>query len=46
MNQAQIGEGSVRLMLEILLSGISPEAVTVPHTLVVRSSTAPPARPR
>jgi DNA-binding LacI/PurR family transcriptional regulator len=40
----QIGEGTVRLMLEILLSGIAPESVTLPHTLVVRSSTAPPSR--
>jgi LacI family repressor for deo operon, udp, cdd, tsx, nupC, and nupG len=38
----QIGEGTVRLLLEILKGQGSPESVTLPHTLVVRSSTAPP----
>jgi LacI family repressor for deo operon, udp, cdd, tsx, nupC, and nupG len=38
----QIGEGTVRLLLEILQGYGSPESVTLPHTLVVRSSTAPP----
>jgi len=38
-----IGEGTVRLLLEILNGNIAtPESVTLPHTLVVRSSTAPP----
>ena len=40
----QIGEGTVRLLLEILQGNGSPESVTLPHTLVVRSSTAPPGR--
>jgi len=41
----QIGEGTVRLLLEILRgNGETPESVTMPHTLVVRSSTAPPRR--
>jgi len=40
----QIGEGTVRLLLEILQGQGSPESVTLPHTLVVRSSTAPPSR--
>ena len=40
----QIGEGTVRLLLEILLEDKAPESVTLPHTLVVRSSTAPPGR--
>jgi LacI family repressor for deo operon, udp, cdd, tsx, nupC, and nupG len=41
----QIGEGTVRLLLEILRNGDRPtESVTLPHTLVVRSSTAPPRR--
>jgi LacI family repressor for deo operon, udp, cdd, tsx, nupC, and nupG len=38
-----IGEGTVRLLLEILSGNVAtPESVTLPHTLVVRSSTAPP----
>jgi len=37
----QIGEGTVRLLLEILQGAGSPESITLPHTLVVRSSTAP-----
>jgi LacI family repressor for deo operon, udp, cdd, tsx, nupC, and nupG len=37
-----IGEGTVRLLLEVLNRNVSsPESVTLPHTLVVRSSTAP-----
>ena len=41
----EIGEGVVRLLLGILSGEIqSPESVTLPHTLVVRSSTARPAR--
>ena len=40
----QIGEGTVRLLLEILQGNGAPESVTLPHTLVVRSSTAPPGR--
>ncbi len=41
----QIGEGTVRLLLEILQGGAAPESVTLPHVLVVRSSTGPPAGP-
>jgi LacI family repressor for deo operon, udp, cdd, tsx, nupC, and nupG len=38
-----IGEGTVRLLLEILNNGTrAPSPVTLPHTLVVRSSTAKP----
>src|SRR5712671_188054 len=39
-----IGEGTVRLLLEILNGddGAAPESVTLPHTLTIRSSTAPP----
>ena len=43
----QIGEGSVRLLLRILTNGHGvevPESITLPHTLVVRASTAPPPR--
>jgi LacI family repressor for deo operon, udp, cdd, tsx, nupC, and nupG len=43
-----IGEGTARLLLQILNSddGAAPESVTLPHTLTIRSSTAPPrARP-
>jgi LacI family transcriptional regulator, repressor for deo operon, udp, cdd, tsx, nupC, and nupG len=37
-----IGEGTVRLLLEILHGDVAtPESVTLPHTLTVRSSTAP-----
>ena len=38
----QLGEGTVRLLLEILRGNPAPESVTLPHTLVVRASTAPP----
>jgi LacI family repressor for deo operon, udp, cdd, tsx, nupC, and nupG len=38
----EIGEGTVRLLLEILDGNeIAPVSVTLPHTLMVRSSTAP-----
>jgi LacI family transcriptional regulator, repressor for deo operon, udp, cdd, tsx, nupC, and nupG len=39
-----IGEGTVRLVLEILNGEgtVLPESVTLPHTLTIRSSTAPP----
>jgi LacI family repressor for deo operon, udp, cdd, tsx, nupC, and nupG len=38
-----IGEGTVRLLLEILRGRPTPpESVTLPHTLIIRSSTAPP----
>ena len=38
-----IGEGTVRLLLEILRGPTTPpESITLPHTLVVRSTTAPP----
>ena len=43
----QIGEGTVRLLLQILSESDGsewPESVTLPHTLVVRESTAPPRR--
>jgi LacI family repressor for deo operon, udp, cdd, tsx, nupC, and nupG len=41
----EIGEGTVRLLLEILRGNeISPVSVTLPHTLMVRGSTAPPGR--
>ena len=40
-----IGEGTVRLLLEILNGGrLTPVSVTLPHTLQVRSSTALPRR--
>ena len=38
----QIGEGTVKLLLQILQGEGAPESVTLPHVLVVRSSTAPP----
>jgi LacI family repressor for deo operon, udp, cdd, tsx, nupC, and nupG len=38
----QIGEGTVRLLLEILRGAQAPESVTLPHSLIVRKSTAPP----
>ena len=42
-----IGEGTVRLLLEILNGdAIAPESVTLPHTLTIRSSTAPPRASR
>jgi len=38
-----IGEGTVRLLLEILGGRTTPpESVTLPHTLIIRSTTAPP----
>jgi LacI family transcriptional regulator, repressor for deo operon, udp, cdd, tsx, nupC, and nupG len=38
-----IGEGTVRLLLQILQNDtMAPESVTLPHTLTIRSSTAPP----
>ena len=40
----QLGEGTVRLLLEILGGDTVPDSVTLPHTLVVRASTAPPSR--
>jgi len=44
----EIGEATVRLLLEILNaggSGTAPGSVTLPHKLIVRGSTAPPFRP-
>jgi len=36
-----IGEGTVRLLLEIIHGNLAtPESITLPHTLVIRSSTA------
>jgi LacI family repressor for deo operon, udp, cdd, tsx, nupC, and nupG len=41
----EIGEGTVRLLLEILEGNeIAPVSITLPHTLMVRGSTAPPRR--
>jgi len=41
----QMGENAVRVLLGILNGGNgAPEQVTLPHTLVVRASTAPPGR--
>ena len=38
-----IREGTVRLLLEILRGRYTPpDSVTLPHTLIIRSSTAPP----
>ena len=40
-----IGEGTVRLLLDILGGCTTPpESVTLPHTLIIRESTRPPAR--
>jgi LacI family repressor for deo operon, udp, cdd, tsx, nupC, and nupG len=42
-----IGEGTVQLLLAILTSDArAPESVTLPHTLTIRSSTAPPRASR
>jgi LacI family repressor for deo operon, udp, cdd, tsx, nupC, and nupG len=42
-----IGEGTVALLLAILASDAeAPESVTLPHTLTIRSSTAPPRASR
>ena len=42
-----IGEGTVRLLPAILNSDVTaPESVTLPHTLTIRSSTAPPRASR
>ena len=39
----EIGQGTVRLLLEILRGRTTPpESVTLPHALIVRASTAPP----
>lgn len=41
----EIGEGAVRLLLEILRGdGIEPVSVTLPHHLTIRASTAPAPR--
>jgi LacI family transcriptional regulator, repressor for deo operon, udp, cdd, tsx, nupC, and nupG len=43
----EIGEGTARLLLEILNgSQLAPVSVTLPHTLQVRASTAPPRATR
>jgi LacI family repressor for deo operon, udp, cdd, tsx, nupC, and nupG len=40
----EIGEGTVRLLLQILNGQTTPpESITLPHKLIVRSSTSPPA---
>ena len=42
-----IGEGTVRLLLSILSDdSVTPDSVTLPHTLITRSSTAAPATTR
>lgn len=42
-----IGEGTVRLLLSILHDdSVTPESVTLPHTLITRSSTAAPPASR
>jgi LacI family repressor for deo operon, udp, cdd, tsx, nupC, and nupG len=42
-----IGEGTVRLLLAILHDdSVTPESVTLPHTLITRASTAAPSSPR
>jgi LacI family repressor for deo operon, udp, cdd, tsx, nupC, and nupG len=42
-----IGEGTVRLLLAILHDDtVTPDSVTLPHTLITRASTAAPAAPR
>jgi LacI family repressor for deo operon, udp, cdd, tsx, nupC, and nupG len=39
----EIGEGTVRLLLEILEGNrIAPVSITLPHTLHIRASTGPP----
>ena len=41
----EIGEGTVRLLLEILRGATEPPpSVTMPHQVVIRDSTAPPRR--
>ena len=43
---SEIGEGTVRLLLEILRGNAAvPESETLKHELTVRSSTAAPSRP-
>jgi LacI family transcriptional regulator, repressor for deo operon, udp, cdd, tsx, nupC, and nupG len=38
-----IGEGTVKLLLQILAGRSSPpDSITLPHTLIIRASTAPP----
>jgi LacI family repressor for deo operon, udp, cdd, tsx, nupC, and nupG len=40
-----IGEGTVRLLLSIIEDpSVTPESVTLPHSLVARESTGAPAR--
>jgi LacI family transcriptional regulator, repressor for deo operon, udp, cdd, tsx, nupC, and nupG len=40
-----IGEGTVGLLLQILNGdGTAPDSITMPHTLTIRFSTAPPSR--
>jgi DNA-binding LacI/PurR family transcriptional regulator len=42
----EIGEGCVRLLLEILRGNpAAAESVTLQHQLTIRSSTAAPSRP-
>ena len=38
----EIGEGTVRLLIQILKDGrTNPQSITLPHTLMIRSTTAP-----
>ena len=42
-----IGEGTVRLLLDILTSDTTaPDSITLPHTRTIRASTAPPRASR
>jgi len=42
-----MGEGTVHLLVAILNSNaVAPASVTLPHTLTIRSSTAPPRASR
>jgi LacI family repressor for deo operon, udp, cdd, tsx, nupC, and nupG len=42
----EIGEGTVKLLLSILADdSVAPASVTLPHCVVVRGTTAPPASP-
>jgi len=43
---AALRRGAKKARAEILVGDKSPESVTLPHTLVVRSSTAANRRPR
>ena len=40
----EIGERAVRLVLDILEGGRTPESITLPHRLVLRATTGPASR--